>query len=310
MDDMESSSMDSPRHGRLLHIAQWLRNVRVPAVTGKTVDTYLSEISAAHARLTGYHFVRSKLLTDYMTRIKQLPPPAPNAKSPRLIKMPVTKDMLRSIVADSSVPSSIAVACVFGFDAMLRIEEFTSPSHTFADTRVCLLRSDVVIDQSRQLITVRIKKSKSDPAFQGPQFSIANTTSFRSLYTRLVEYIQDFDTRYPPDSPLFRREQGDFVTRADIDDVIKTHARKIGLNPEQYSCHGLRFGGAFELAESYVQRSVPIDWESIIARGRWHGTSANTMAQHYARFSSQRLFNIEEALDLERSGATALPILH
>lgn len=281
----------------------------MPHVSGKTLDTYISEISASHARLTGYTFFRSKLLEDCITRFTQLPPPRPRSIKPHLIKLPVNKSIVRSILSDPLLPLSVKAAVVLGFDGMLRVEEYTAAKRGEAHADFTLLRSDIHATTSRKIFTIRIKRSKSDPSFQGPQFAVKDTGSKSNAFSILSQYLNWFDSRFDHHSPLFRLPNGSFVVRSDIDAAISKHAAMLGFNPAQFSTHGLRYGGAFELAEYYVKLGLPINWSNIISRGRWRGESAASLAQHYARFSEGRLSEIEAALDLSTDGADILPVL-
>ena len=309
MDPLESPALGQPRHGRLLHIAQWLRNVQCPTVKGSTIDTYISELRQAIARYTGYQLIRSPLLEDYLRRIKQLPPPTPSSRAHSL-KLPVTKDIIKSIISDATAEQGCRVAILCGFDGMLRVSEYTSHTRFTGDARFLLLRSDIDTTSSSDAITVRIKKSKSDPAFQGPQFSyIARPGDSGCPVSNLTTYLHWFDANFSPNTPLFRRDDGRYLTRDDVDALIKKHAALLGFNPDQYSTHGLRYGGAFELAEADIRANQAINWDNIIARGRWHGLTATKLAQHYARFSEQRTRNISNALRIDGT-ASARTLRH
>lgn len=215
-------------------------------------------------------------------------------------KQPVTKELLRAVMRDSEIDQAVRTAVLFGYHGMLRVEEYTAASRVRVDKDWTLLRRDVVFDDQEDAISVRIKKSKSDPAFQGPQFSITASGGVYCPVQAIRSYTAWFDTRFGPDEPLFRHANRSFVTRIDIDRALKKHATAVmGISPYDISTHGLRYGGAFEMADAYVRRGCPIDWGTIIARGRWHGQSAEMLAEHYARFSVARAQMADRALSLD-----------
>jgi len=189
---------------------------------------------------------------------------------------------------------------VFAFNAALRIGEYVSASVSFSPTEFTLCRSDVQWQDVDNGFAVRIKRSKSDPTFQGQSFTLMNTADVNSPTSLLRRYLAWFDRSFPPNSPLFRRENGEFMVREDIDSVIKRLARLLGLDPEVHSTHGIRYGAAFELAEWYVSRGLPVDWNEIISFGRWSGLSAGKLARHYANWSRRRARNVAEALRTDR----------
>jgi len=214
---------------------------------------------------------------------------------------PVTKEFLLEMFGTSEW-LGLQAAVVFAFNAALRVGEYTSKTLTKANASFTLLRSDVAFHASQAGYTFRLKASKSDVAFQGKSFTICDTPDPNSPAKILRRYMAWFDERFSPNSPLFRREDGQFLIRADVDRVIKRLAQRLGLEEEDYSTHGIRSGACFELADSYVRRGVPIDWDEIISFGRWSGESAKRLAQQYARFSAARAALLSEALRTDRAG--------
>lgn len=305
---MEDTASTAICHGRLLQVAQYIKHLRGSAVKGSSIATYISEIRANHALETGFTYMNSPLLRRYLLRLDQYDAVA-NPDALRPIKLPVTKAIIAHILSDASEQLGTRLACLLAFDGMLRAHEYVSKSTTQVDARFTLLRRDIEWSPHHDAFFMRIKASKSDPSFSGPQILYHRRPGDAGCPVALLsQYLQWFDSRFSPDSPLFRRDDGSFTVRADIDQIIKRHASASNLPADQISTHGLRVGGAFALAEDDVLHNRPIDWATIIARGRWSGISAERMAQQYARFSLLRSQRVSERLRISDCHS-ATPIL-
>ena len=284
--------MGQPAACRLLHVASWLWE-NFLSFEAPTLSAYISTISAAVERASGYKYTRPRLLEDYLKRLAQLP--RRTGKEPRL-PMPVNKALIASACADTSEDIGMRIAPLLIFTALLRSDEILAShrSPALVNKHLTLLREDVRFDPDANAYIVRLKHSKSDPAAVGPESHWMSAGDDSHCPVRnLHAYLEWYDARFSAGEPLMRRADGRFMIRADVDAMVKKHARVLGFPAGQVSVHSLRHGGAFELAEN----DVP--WEDIVLMGRWSIEHGKVMALHYAHFSVKRARRIANALRID-----------
>ena len=66
-----------------------------------------------------------------------------------------------------------------------------------------------------------------------------------------------------PEAPLFSNKEGRPVKKTDLQEALRKASAELGYNPEDYSSHSLRSGGATAMYEA----DIPV--EDIQRRGRW-----------------------------------------
>ena len=264
-----------------------------------TLDKYVGEVSAHVARTTGYKYIRSKLLTDYVKRLQLVEPRGREQRLP----FPINKAFVAALVDDASVSLALRVCPLIAFHGLLRSSEYLA-SHRTPDKvnlATTLLRSDVRYDAGQRLFAVRIKSSKGDVTGTGPERHFVEVPGDPYCpVANLRAYLLWFDRFFPPDTPLFRHDDGRYVIREDLSRQLKRHARRLGIPEDQVAPHCLRHGGAFELAEA----GVP--WDDITILGRWSIEYSRHLAVHYAKFSYKRAAAAAEAL---RIGGTAAGVV-
>lgn len=216
------------------------------------------------------------------------------SKPPRDV-VPVTKELIARVCADPDIWPGVKMAILLGFNGMLRVGEYTARRVKGAfDPRFTILRSDLRWDAAARAFVHRIKRSKSDPFFMGPQFHFMETPGDSHCpVANLRVYMTWFDTQFPAASPLLRRPNGQYVVPADIFFALRKHSAACGIPPAQVMTHSLRYGGAFALAEA------GLSLEDIIARGRWNGRDAHVMARKYSRFSVSRMRRVADGLRID-----------
>jgi integrase len=147
----------------------------------------------------------------------------------------------------------------FGF---CRPGEITAPSHAAFDPNVHLLFEDLSVDDpgNPQLITLRIKQSKTDQLRTGADITLARTGQDTCPVAAILAYLA---VRRGHSGPLFRFEDGKFLTQPSLIKHMREALSQLGINPQIYSGHSLRIGAATLAAANGVQDST------TKALGRW-----------------------------------------
>ena len=126
-------------------------------------------------------------------------------------------------------------AILTAFFGFLRVSEYTSSHKTKYDPHTTLLLSDVCITEDRAKIN--IKTSKTDPFREGVVIELARNGSNLCPISALSEFLQ---IRPSTPGPFFRFHNGKFLSRGDINKVLKESTD----NHVNMSSHSLRIGAA------------------------------------------------------------------
>ncbi len=210
----------------------------------------------------------------------------------RAFKRPVTKTLLVHLLSDESVDLAVRVACLVGFQGLLRVSEFVSASRTssFSGGRN-LLRSDITFCRVRGVSAVRVylRGSKTDPYNTGREIFLLSSPGSPLCPVRWLSKYFDATSRAASDGPAFvlcsspalpsssrarfpprhgassrgSRDAWQYVTASDIRAALKSASWSLGQDPSHVSAHSLRIGGAMALVEA----GVPMDDIRIL--GRW-----------------------------------------
>ena len=288
MDHMESPPPGVPRHGRLLHIAQWLRQSR-PLIKGSSVVSYVSQISSLVSIATGYDYVTSALYKRYKKRLEQ-------QDKPSFAKQPANKALVAAVADGDTISPAVRVGVLMAFNGLLRAREYTSEYVNSITEGSTLLRNAVRFSPDYSSASVRIIHSKGDAKCRGPEMQfVARPTDCYCTVSNLRQYITWRDSTFPNSKqlPLLIHPDGRYVTPRDITAALRRHASAVGLDPERMTSHCLRYGGAHEMCDN----GVP--WEDIIIAGRWHSDDAKRLAMHYAKFSVKRATAIANAMHIQ-----------
>lgn len=252
----------------------------------------------------GWAFSRSALLDKYLLRIKQLP-------RELHFKQPISTDHIKAALRDSSIDIGLRTAVILGFSGMLRAREYVSNRARSFIPESTLLWQDVFIDPvmaSRGIHAYKIflRHSKSDKYNHGREISLLPSGGEFCIVKWLDEYRRQRPGR--PGQPFLgkftKRGHYSYVTRADVSEVLKSHASALGVERSKVSTHSLRIGCAFALANAGVA------WDDIVLRGRWSPESGKKMAFLYSRMSYGRVLTVTKALasQFDRPDPLAIPI--
>ena len=176
-------------------------------------------------------------------------------------RLPITPVMLRCIntklfnssrlYEDKVMLWTAIVVAFFGF---LRVSEYTSQYKNKYDPSSTLLISDISCsDKSANLL---IKASKTDPFRQGVTVRLMGNNTLLCPINAIRTFLK---VRPSNQGPLFTYKDGSFLTRSDVNKVLKN----LTNNKVSISSHSLRIGAA-----STAAATGSPEW-LIKGMGRW-----------------------------------------
>ena len=205
-------------------------------------------------------------------------------KRTRLPITPVILEQLRRIWnRDSANHDHIMLwaACCVGFFGFLRSGEMTTSEVGEFDPGQHLTIRDITVDdiENPQVVSVRIKQSKTDPFRHGSSIVLSRTDlPLCPVVAALLVYLVVRGNR---DGPLFLF-RGQPLTRPRLVSELRKALPLSGLKPEKYAGHSFRIGAATIAAAC----GVPVD--VIKTLRRWK----NQAYQLYVRIPDTQLASI------------------
>ena len=173
--------------------------------------------------------------------------------SPAKQKLPITFDLLCRlhylIDPHSTDDAAYWAAMTTAHFLLLRAGEFTVTSNTSyaAETSLCL--QDVSLHTTQtgdEYVALHLRKSKTDQKHRGVVLYLGHAhhtvCAVCALKTNLQ--IQHARPHSTPSDPLFRLSSGLPLARRDLTTFLSTLLRLVGLDPQHYSGHSFRIGGA------------------------------------------------------------------
>ena len=160
-----------------------------------------------------------------------------------------------------------------------------APSPQQYDPAVHLCFGDVKVDDHNapSSIEVTIKASKTDPFRQGVTVHIGSTGDELCPVVAVLGYMA---MRGSSPGPLFRWEDGRYLTRVSFVEGVRDALHQAGLVAKDYAGHSFRIGAATTAARKGLQDSL------IQTLGRWE-SSAYT---RYIRTAPETLRKVAGAL--------------
>ena len=195
---------------------------------------------------------------------------------PRKLKIPLTPDKLRLIIAhkhgikmEPVVLDAFAAALALAVYGLLRVGEYTTPTRTRFNPHLHLRRQDITFGYSStgdlEYVDVFIKASKTDGLRRSVMKRIFKSCDLITCPVRLLEHYMTRSHSRPKHEPLFfvfNSSKVQYMTRNDINQFIQKGCKAAGLK-EHMSSHSCRIGGATALAASGFTE------EQIRLLGRW-----------------------------------------
>ncbi len=184
-------------------------------------------------------------------------------KKPRL---PITIHLLRQLHTVWSTPPILHdqvmlwAACCMGFFGFLRAGEFTCTGTNEAEYPLTV--GDITVDsrEDPRLITVYLKRSKTDPFGAGCRVFLGRTGTIPCPVAAILSYLSQRPTT---PGPLFIFQDGTPLTRTKLVSRLREALAQTGIDTSHYSGHSFRIGAATAAARAGYSDSF------IQALGRW-----------------------------------------
>ena len=210
---------------------------------------------------------------------------------PRRSRLPITPMILRKMKAFwiSDHPSfnstMLWAAAVVTFFSFCRSGETTVEEGSQYDPDVHLSFSNVAVDDpsSPSVISLRIKRSKTDQAREGVKVVIGSTGDDLCPVMALLNYLR---IRGDAQGALFRSQDGTPLSQQGFVSAIRQALTAANLPAKDFAGHSYRIGAATTAAMAGIEDST------IQTLGRWKSSSY----QLYIRMDPSQLASISSTL--------------
>ena len=213
--------------------------------------------------------IRSFPVLDYVLRgIHRVIP-----TSPRQARHPITPEILGLLHAAWSHPTDISqadatmlwAACCTGFFGFLRAGEFPCSSWNVYTQEMLSFR-DVSVDSHHtpSLISIRLRRSKSDPFGNGVTVHLGSTGHAICPVAALLGYLAQ---RGQGQGPLFLFQNGSPLSKVKLMQHLREALGAAGVDTSGLRGHSFRIGAATAAAAAGLEDSL------IQTLGRWHSST-------------------------------------
>ena len=213
-------------------------------------------------------------------------------------RLPITPAILRRIRASWASRAEefdivmLWAACCTAFFGFFRAGEITIPSRGSYDPQQHLSFRDVATDsfQAPQLIRLHLRRSKTDQLGRGADIFLGRADDDLCPVAARLAYLA---IRGDAAGPLFRRSNGDPLTKAWFVSEVRRTWASLGLCQAHYAGHSFRIGAATAAAAAGIEDST------IQALGRWSSAaflSYIRLLREYLARTSRRLAASPESL--------------
>jgi hypothetical protein len=228
-----------------------------------TIKTYLSALRSMHV-LQGFPnpLENCHRLQMALRSIQQ-------ASDAPIQKLPITVQLLcniRDVMGIHYNDKLMWAAMTLGLFGLLRAAEFTVTSSSGFNSQIHMTLSDIKLELSSQCkyMIVHIKRSKTCKHSSGVNVKIGCTETKVCALCAMVDFLACrtlFDSN--PHEPLFLYKNGISLSREILVFNTRLYISMIGINPDRFTGHSFRVGGATSMAASGFT-----EWE-IMMLGRW-----------------------------------------
>lgn len=194
------------------------------------------------------------------------------------LRKPFTFELLRDSLSSLS-PSNfdqLMTMCFFSIAtfALLRVSEFAlTSSYAKCDSpalKIADVRFYPKFNKHCQFVSITIRKSKTDTSARGVTISLGRTNNRVDPVSLLFRYlVERKKLAHVPgcsmsqDAFLFVWSSGEVLNSRDVSLLLKGLVSLCGLEPDRFTAHSFRIGGATSLVRRGVQPAV------IKQLGRW-----------------------------------------
>jgi hypothetical protein len=231
---------------------------------GSTIRVYLAAIRSLHV-------YSNCVYPQESLRLKLAVKGAVSQSAPPTRKLPITIDILTrmlSVISARFDYKLIAAAMCFGFFGCFRCSEFCLPEGVQFSVKDHLCLGDVVVNHSEKMLSVFLKKSKSDTFSSGVTVFIGCSGGPVCAYCTLVSYLGSKPVVVNGYKlPLFSDYLGRVLTKKYFVPVTRISLALLGFEPSLYSGHSYRAGAATTAGNLGFE-----EWE-IKMLGRWNSSA-------------------------------------
>ena len=253
-------------------------------IGGDCIGNYLATLRAAFRRGFTEPVPESSAVPDLLKTFRA------EKREPQF-REPASDNLVASVVSDESVDLGCRLAVSMMWHLLLRVGAITSGYATKFDEDHTLLRRDCTFVDGK--ICISVPHDKTDRHNSGSSYwllPLGGPACPVALFSRYWKDTAHLDGA----TPLLRRHRNTskLVTRVEVSDVLKRHAKALGLDSRFISAHSLRVGAATALA------SAGLSLCDLLLAGRWVSEQS---ALVYLRNTVPRAQRILEALSLSQS---------
>ena len=193
------------------------------------------------------------------------------SSEPGRTRLPITPAILRQLRALWSKDATefnwimLWAACCTAFFGFCRMGEITAPTTGSYDISQHLTITDIAVDNGSDpsVVKIHLKRTKTSQ-FSGVDIYLGKTNCDLCPVAALMAYVT---VRGLDPGPLFRLEDGKFLTKEYFVARVRDGLDTLGLNSKDYAGHSFRIGAATTAAEQGVEDSV------IKMLGRWESSA-------------------------------------
>ena len=216
----------------------------------KTIKVYLSAVRSWHISSGHYKAFDNQLSPRLERVLKGIKSSQAKSKPPRT-RLPITSSIMFKIrSALAATPQDynhimLWAACCLAFFGFLHCSEFTVPTQEpeSFDEAAHLSYKDVSVDSwhNPQLISIRIKQSKTDPFRKGVTLMLSKTDRPVCPVTALLPYLAIRGSKH---GPLFLMANQQYLTPLLFRSSLFRILQNIGISTHDYNTHSFRIGAA------------------------------------------------------------------
>ena len=207
-------------------------------------------------------------LRQVIKGIRVLAASSGKAPRPRLPITPSILHKLRSVWLERPTYNNIMLwaACTTTFFGFCRSREITVESASKFDPQIHLSLSDLAVDntQAPQVISIKLKRSKTDQFMKGVKLVLGRTHNVLCPVTALLAYLAH---RGDSPGPLFCWANREPLTKTKFVDHVRKGLIIANIPAHLYTGHSFRIGAATTAA------SVGIEDSTIQTLGRWKSSA-------------------------------------
>ena len=260
----------------------------IQKLKGGSVVVYLSALRSLHIE-EGYCYDFNN-----SARVKRALKALDNKGPPPDQKLPITFDILKQmhkVIPRDFDACVLWAAMTLAFFGCMRAAEVAITSQRFnPQKQLCLGDAKYVSISSGELLTVRVKYSKTDDRNIGFTITLgcskSNVCSHCSL-RGMISTRRDLGYSMVPDSPLFLLSSGMPLTKQIFVSTTRKYLKVLNLDPARYSGHSFRAGCATTAA------TVGLADYEIQLLGRW----TSSAYQRYVHAPASLLAGFSSRLD-------------